>query len=68
MDLYPLILKSTDLQQAAEINSVADFDTQSAFNNTCKMVNNDVQSILDSIHVIRLPLRWACYSRTKLRN
>jgi hypothetical protein len=24
--------------------------------------------ILDSIHIIRLPFRWACYSRTKLRN
>jgi hypothetical protein len=43
MNLYPLILESTDLQQAAEINStrnvnasdghsVADFDTRSAFN------------------------------------
>jgi hypothetical protein len=29
---------------------------------------NEVQSILDSIHIIQLPLRWACYSRTKLRN
>ena len=24
--------------------------------------------ILDSIHIIRLPFWWACYSRTKLRN
>ena len=29
---------------------------------------NSTPMILDSIHIIRLPLRWACYSRTKLRN
>jgi hypothetical protein len=64
MDLYPLILESTDLQQAAEINStrkvkasdvnfplssVADFDTQSAFNRwwTTTFKASWIQSTLD---------------------
>jgi hypothetical protein len=38
------------------------FDTQSAFK------FNNVQSILDSVHIIRFFLRWNCYSRNKLGN
>jgi hypothetical protein len=83
MDLYPLILESTDLQQTSEINSTKNVkasdvnfplrDIQSLIlirnlHSIDTTVNNDVQSILDSIHIIRLPLRWACYSRAKLRN
>ena len=50
-----------------EGHSVADFDTQSAFNRwwTTTFTASWIQSTLV---VIRLPLRWACYSRTKLRN
>ena len=60
MDLYPLTLESTDLQQA-EI-----------FLNDRIIRSSERRSkhpqTLDSIHIIRLPLRWAGYSRTKLRN
>jgi hypothetical protein len=40
-------------------HSVNDFDTQSAFNRWWTT---------DSIHIIQLPLRSACYLRTKLEN
>ena len=83
MDLYPLILESTDLQQEAEINSTRNIKASNVnfplrdiqklilihnLHSIDTTVNNDVQSILDSFHIIRLPLRWACYLRTKLRN
>jgi hypothetical protein len=48
-----------DIQKLILIHNLHSIDTT---------VNNDVQSILDSFHIIRLLLRWACYLRTKLRN
>jgi hypothetical protein len=107
MDLwYPLISESTDLQQAAELNStrnvkVSDVNFNIFFNlslrtmqltkkSTCptkffscpKKINKNYKNqriiisnlckmfwlLSHSIHIIRLPFWWACYSRTKLRN
>jgi hypothetical protein len=51
---------------STEGHSVTDFDTQYHMHSV-----DDEQrrpNILDSIHIIHLPLRWACYSRTKLGN
>jgi hypothetical protein len=50
-----------------EGHSLADFDTQSAFNRwwTTMFKASWIQFTLVNI---QLPLRWACYSRTKLRN